>query len=269
MGKAKGWLREQGSSGRRLASRLGRLSKARNASSHPDVSLLRDIRSLNNGAFDAPCPTTSTCFSAGLQAGAGLSESSDESEGRFLRDAGKPLAHGTDGKGTSRKQPMAQECAAGDVALSRSPLLIRAGGPHIDRAVAGTPSGTAAPHEHVAPQDLKSSSAGDEYVHELTRTLDLASAPRGDDCRLLGVQAAVSKRASRCTQTTQALQLPAVAYVGAHSPADEGTEKEEDAPMFFLVFRHAALQSDLTGDQLRHLAKRLGLTASPGPIHAS
>ena len=41
VGKAKDWLREQGFAGRCLASRLGRLSKARNATLHPDVSLIR------------------------------------------------------------------------------------------------------------------------------------------------------------------------------------------------------------------------------------
>jgi hypothetical protein len=46
---AKGWLRENGSAGRGLASRLGRLSKARNATSHPDVSLIREIRRLVAG----------------------------------------------------------------------------------------------------------------------------------------------------------------------------------------------------------------------------
>ncbi len=45
--KAKAWLREQGLAGKGLASRLGRLSKARNATSHPDVSLLREIRCLH------------------------------------------------------------------------------------------------------------------------------------------------------------------------------------------------------------------------------
>ena len=139
---------------------------------------------------------------------------------------------------------------------------------YVGWAVAGMPSGIAAPHEHDTPQDLKSSSAGDEYLRALAQTVDLSPATRGDDCRSLGVQAAVSKRAWRCTQTTQALQLPAVAHVGAHSPADEGTEEEEDAPMFLSVFRRAVLQSDLTGDQLRRLAKRLGLVPSPGQTQA-
>ena len=53
VGKATGWLREQGSPRRCLAGRLGRLSKARNATLHPDVSLLRDIRRLSKGAIVA------------------------------------------------------------------------------------------------------------------------------------------------------------------------------------------------------------------------
>ena len=86
--------------------------------------------------------------------------------------------------------------------------------------------------------------------------------------RSTGVQATVAKRASRCTQTTQALQLPAVAHGGAQSPADEGAEEEEDTTMCFSVFRQAVLQSDLTGDQLRRLAKRLGLVSNPGQSQA-
>ena len=47
--KAKSILRAVGPSGASLASRLSRLSKTRNATCHPDVSLLRDIGSLEFG----------------------------------------------------------------------------------------------------------------------------------------------------------------------------------------------------------------------------
>ena len=44
---AKEFLRSKGDKGRLLASRLGRLSKCRNGSAHPDVSLLSDVQSLH------------------------------------------------------------------------------------------------------------------------------------------------------------------------------------------------------------------------------
>ena len=42
----KQWLRQQGEKGVRLASRLGRLSKVRNAAAHPDATFLEDVRNL-------------------------------------------------------------------------------------------------------------------------------------------------------------------------------------------------------------------------------
>ena len=44
--EAKEQLRRRGLAGRRLASRVGKLSRARNAASHPDVGLAREIRQL-------------------------------------------------------------------------------------------------------------------------------------------------------------------------------------------------------------------------------
>ena len=44
VGAAKAILRSRGEEGKALAARLGKLSKARNASAHPDVTLAADVR---------------------------------------------------------------------------------------------------------------------------------------------------------------------------------------------------------------------------------
>jgi hypothetical protein len=50
---AKEWLRRHGQPGQALASRLGRLSKARNVAAHPDLSLTLDIECLAAGTSEA------------------------------------------------------------------------------------------------------------------------------------------------------------------------------------------------------------------------
>ena len=49
IGRAKQWLRSRGVHGALLASRVSRLSKARNALAHPDCALIRDIKAVAAG----------------------------------------------------------------------------------------------------------------------------------------------------------------------------------------------------------------------------
>ena len=60
---AKEWLRSHGEAGQRLASRVSRLSKSRNAQAHPDVGLLQDILELQ------PPPRSTEVGGAGSDAG--------------------------------------------------------------------------------------------------------------------------------------------------------------------------------------------------------
>ena len=111
--KAKAWLRAQGSEGTSLASRLGRLSKARNAASHPDVSLIREIHRLQT-PVDATDWKSSTIGSAvGELAGAGTTGSCDETGGPCHSLVAKGRPHDKAGIHHHGKHPTASNGGGG------------------------------------------------------------------------------------------------------------------------------------------------------------
>ena len=111
--KAKAWLRAQGSEGTSLASRLGRLSKARNAASHPDVSLIREIHRLQTPVDATDCKSSTIGSAVGELAGAGTTGSCDETGGPCHGLVAKGRPHDKAGIHHHGKHPTASNGGGG------------------------------------------------------------------------------------------------------------------------------------------------------------
>ena len=125
VGQAKAWLRGHGPAGKSLTCRLGRLSKARNATSHPDVSLIREIRRLHLHAEAIPCQPSTCGSAASEQAGTSIAESSDETGSFDHRGVDKDYSHDKTGTSHPGKQPteQRQQPAPEDGAAGQAPHL--------------------------------------------------------------------------------------------------------------------------------------------------
>ena len=108
VGQAKAWLRGHGPAGKSLACRLGRLSKARNATSHQDGSLIREIRRLHLHEEAIPCQSSTCGSAASEQAGTSIAESSDETGSLDHRGVDKDYSHDNTGTCHPGKQPTEQ-----------------------------------------------------------------------------------------------------------------------------------------------------------------